>query len=83
MVTLIQEPFNIIYYLWRRGHENLQRMKVMTFGMATDPDNNLQFIFQRKEEANKNHSGVDTNFTNQDRIYKVPGKVKNTIFPYY
>ena len=51
--------------------------------MATDPDNNLQFIFQRKDEADKNHSGVDTNFTNQDRIYKVPGKVKNTIFPYY
>ena len=38
--------FNIIYYLFCRCCENLRQIQVTTFGLAVDPDNNLNYIFQ-------------------------------------
>ena len=61
--------FNIIYYLCHRGRENLRKMTVSMFAIATDTENMLQYIYQCIDEANKNHSGVDTNKANQGRIY--------------
>ena len=60
--------FNIMYYLCRRGRENLQKMTVSTFGIATDPDNMLQYIYQCVDEADKNHSANDTAKANQGGI---------------
>ena len=73
--------FFIIYYLCRRGRENLRKMTKNTFAIATDSANKLQHIYQKVDEADKNHSGVDTGKANQGRIYEVKGKpITNMIF---
>ena len=66
--------FNIIYYLCRRGRENLRSMTKNTFGIATDPVSKKQYIYQKEDEADKNHSASDTAIANQGRIYEIPGK---------
>ena len=37
------------------------------------PTNNLQYIYQKVDKADKNHSGVDTGKANQGHIYEVKG----------
>ena len=72
--TLLQEIvlFNIIFYMGLRGRENLRIMTKETFGI--DRDGNGQcFIFQQKDETDKNHSENDTDMSNQARIYEVRG----------
>ena len=66
--------FNIIYYLCRRGRENLRAMQKTTFEIALDPENNLKYIYQAVDEADKNHSHNDTSIANQGRIYELPGR---------
>ena len=68
--------FNIIYYLCRRGRENLRPMKKTTFEVAIDPENNMKYIYQAIDEGDKNHSHEDTGIANQGRIYEVPGITK-------
>ena len=65
--------FYIIYYLCRRGRENLRKMTVNTFAIANDPDTKKEYIYQKVDEADKNHNQNDTNKANQGRIYEVPG----------
>ena len=65
--------FNIIYYLCRRGRENLRPMKKTTFAIDTDPTNGKEYIYQKEDEADKNHSVCDTSIANQGRIYAIPG----------
>ena len=49
-------------------------MSVNTFAIATDPDTKKEYIYQKVDEADKNHNQNDTHKANQGRIYKVPGK---------
>ena len=69
--------FNILYYLCRRGRENLRSMTKTTFGVQIDPNNGRKYIFQQEDEADKNHGPSDTAIANQGRIYERPG---NTTF---
>ena len=67
--------FHIIYYLCRRGRENLRSMKKSTFAIDSDPDGR-RFIYQKTDEADKNHRACDTAMANQGRIYERPGQYK-------
>ena len=46
--------FDIMFYLCRRGQENLREMKQDHFATAKMPDGK-QYVFQRKDELDKNH----------------------------
>ena len=65
--------FYIVYYLCRRGRENLRGMTIDTFAIAKD-NQGKEYIYQQKDEADKNHGVDDTYIANQGRIYKPPGK---------
>ena len=65
--------FYIIYYLCRRGRENLRAMTIDTFDIAKDNDGK-EYIYQKKDEADKNHGVDDTYIANQGRIYERPGE---------
>ena len=62
--------FHIIYYLCRRGRENLRAMKKTTFAIDVDPSDGRKFIYQKTDEADKNHGPNDTEIANQGRIYQ-------------
>lgn len=74
--TLLQEIvlFYILMYMCRRGRENLRPMTVDTFKVATDAEDNRQYIYQAIDEADKNHGAQDTSKSNDGRIYEVPSK---------
>lgn len=74
--ALLQEIclFYIVMYMCRRGRENLRPMTVETFKVATDPEDNRQYIYQAIDEADKNHGPKDTSNSNDGRIYEVPCK---------
>ena len=64
--------FNIIFYMGRRGRENLQAMTKDTFNITTDT-NGTRYIYQQKDETDKNHNENDTEMSNQARIYETKG----------
>lgn len=64
--------FNIIYYMGRRGRQNLRKMTKNTFAVATDASGK-QYVYQAIKEQDKNHSGSDMSPNNQARIYENPG----------
>ena len=45
-------------------------MTAGTFGFAIDPENNRCYIFQRQDEAEKNHNQNDTTKANQGESTK-------------
>ena len=65
--------FNVIYYLCRRGRENLRTMKKSTFQIAIDKSDSRSYIYQAEDELDKNHQENDTSITNEGRIYGQPG----------
>ena len=65
--------FHILFYMCRRGRENLRNMTKNTFGVKVDPENGRKFIYQAIDEADKNHTYHDTSKTNDRRIYETPG----------
>ena len=67
--------FYVLFYMCRRGRENLRAMKKSTFVIATDPEDNRRYIYQAVDEINKNHSEYDTSLANDGRIYAIPGTV--------
>ena len=71
--------FYILYYMCRRGRENLRSMKQFTFAIKTDPEVNRKYIYQAVDEYDKNHSETDTDIANEGRIYEIPGK-KSHVF---
>lgn len=77
--------FNIIYYMGRRGRQNLRPMTKDTFAIGCDPDGQ-RFIYQAVKEQDKNHTEADLNPSNEARIYAIPGECKfltcYTIFPF-
>ena len=62
--------FNIMYYLCRRGQENLHSMTKNWFDLVIEP-NGDKYIMQVLDEIDKNHSEEDTQLTNQGRMYAV------------
>ena len=65
--------FYILYYMCRRGRENLRGMTKETFQIKTDPSDGRLYIFQDIDEADKNHTYNDTTKSNDGRIYEDPG----------
>ena len=66
--------FHILYYMCRRGCENLRSMKQYIFAISTDPKDGRKFIYQAVDEYDKNHNETDTDIANEGRIYEIPGK---------
>ena len=66
--------FYVIYYLCRRGRENLRAMTKKTFAFGYDHESKREFIYQCLDEADKNHGVNDTYIANQGRIYEIKGK---------
>ena len=64
--------FNIIYYMGRRGRENLRQMKKDTFQISTDGDSR-RYIHQVIDEYDKNHTESNLEPANEARIYEHPG----------
>ena len=64
--TLLQEIvlFNIIFYMGRRGRENLRMMTKETFAIDQNSDGR-RFIYQQQDETDKNHNENDTEMSNQ------------------
>ena len=67
--------FDIMYFLCRRGRENLSTMTKDTFKVATD-SHGREYVYQHKDELDKNHrENVDSNQSvTEGRMYVVPGK---------
>ena len=64
--------FNIIYYMGRRGRENLRKMKLGTFEIAQDHDGK-RYIYQVRKEHDKNHRENDMKPNNTAQIYEIEG----------
>lgn len=64
--------FSIIYYMCRRGRQNLRTMTKDTFWIDFDPTGR-KFIYQAIKEHDKNHRTDDLSPNNQARIYEQPG----------
>ena len=60
--------FDIMFYLCRRGRENLREMSKATFAVGYDAEG-LQFIHQVKDEADKNHGFVHFNCVNKKECF--------------
>ena len=65
--------FNILYYMCRRGQENLYDMRQDWFEVQVNPENGDKFLIQVKDEMDKNHREDDFKATNQGKMYDVPG----------
>ena len=66
--------FNIIYYLCRRGQENLYEITEDLFKVITQNDGS-KYVMQVRDELDKNHQENDHNLTNQGKMYKVKGNI--------
>ena len=66
--------FEIMFYLCRRGKENLRGMTKETFAVSTD-SSGRKFIFSKRDEADQNHihSVMPDDTVDQARIYEIPG----------
>ena len=64
--------FNTTYYVGRRGKQNLRRVHVNFFEVATDPQGR-RYIHQVVKEFDNNHRESDLKPNNSFRIFKVPG----------
>ncbi len=62
---------NIIFYLCRRGQENLTDMTKRTFNVFTDA-NGRRYVTPTKDELDKNHREDDENLP-EGHIYETPG----------
>jgi hypothetical protein len=69
--------FDIMYFLCRRGRENLRTMNKETFRIAKD-NKNREYVYQHVDKLDKNHrENTDPNQSGTDgRMYSVPGKAK-------
>ena len=65
--------FEIMYYLCRRGQENLRSMTKETFEVAVD-STGKRYVYQKIDELDKNHRDLTTGAATQGRMYEQPGK---------
>jgi hypothetical protein len=64
--------FEIMYYLCRRGQENLRAMNKNTFDISADSAGR-RFVYQKVDELDKNHRDLSTGNVTQGRMYELPG----------
>ena len=64
--------FNILYFLCRRGHENLYEMTDSFHELIVASGD--RFVVQAMDELDKNHRENTTEIPNQGRMYEIPGK---------
>ena len=62
----------LFYYTGCSGRE--RRMTKETFAMGKDPDGR-RFMYQARDECDKNHNEKDTTETNKARICEIPGEL--------
>ena len=67
--------FDVMFFLYRRGRENLREMKKDTFKFAKD-SNGRMYLYQARDELDKNHRvHTDPHDSNTEaRMYEIPGK---------
>ena len=65
---------NIIYYLCRRGHQNLYDMNKDWFQVITKADG-TKYVMQIQDEMDKNHREDDHSLTNQGKMYEAKCKL--------
>lgn len=67
--------FDVMFFLCRRGRENLREMKKDTFKFAKD-SNERMYLYQARDELDKNHRvHTDPHDSNTEaRMYEIPGK---------
>lgn len=66
--------FELMYYLCRRGRENLREMTRDTFSVGTD-STGRRYVYQLKGELDKNHRERDKpdDTVGEGRMYELPG----------
>jgi hypothetical protein len=64
--------FEVMYFLCRRGQENLRAMTIETFELSTD-STGKRYIFQKTDELDKNHRDTTTGTVTQGRMYELQG----------
>lgn len=64
--------FNIIYFFCRRGWENLYDFTQDLFAISSDPDG-TEFVYQSRDEMDKNHGVEVTEKANDAHMYQQPG----------
>ena len=64
--------FNILYYLCRRGHENLYEMTDSFHELIVEGGE--RYVVQVQDELDKNHRENCTEIPNQGRMYDIEGK---------
>ena len=71
--------FDVMFFLCRRGRENLRTMTTTSFSMKTDRTGT--YVYQAQDELDKNHrESADPLESNTDgRKYEVPGTIFTNI----
>jgi hypothetical protein len=64
--------FEVMYFLCRRGQENLRAMTKETFELSTD-STGKRYIYQKQDELNKNHRDTTIGAVTQGRMYELQG----------
>lgn len=64
--------FEVMYFLCRRGQENLRAMTKETFELSTD-STGKRYIYQKTDELDKNHRDTTTGAVTQGRMYELQG----------
>jgi hypothetical protein len=67
--------FDVMFFLCRRGRENLREMKKDTFKFAKDSIERM-YLYQARDELDNNHCvHTDPHDSNTEaRMYEIPGK---------
>ena len=68
--------FNMIYYLCRRGQENLYEMRKDWFEVKVDSSTGDKTVVQVHHELDKNHREDYTSVANEGKMYDVAGESK-------
>ncbi len=63
--------FDIVYFLCRRGQQNIRKFNTRTFEVKTDPQGK-RYVYQNIDEFNKNHR-ENHNDAPKGRMYEAPG----------
>jgi hypothetical protein len=68
--------FEIVFYLCRRGRENIREMNKDTFKIGKDASGQ-EYVVQAIDEADKNHGSKDkpNDTIGEGRIYSIPGNM--------
>lgn len=68
--------FDIMFFLCRRGRENLRAMNKTTFEIGKD-SKGREYVYQRTDELDKNHREVTDSSVTEAHMYAVQGESEN------